>query len=72
MFTLFKLFLKLADFILQALLGLLKVLLVLSVLFFAQCEVLVTLLFSLSQGLAQTFNLFLEVLHRQSQLELCL
>ena len=72
LFAFFKLFFKLVDFFLQALLGLLNILLVLSVLFLAQGEVLVTLLFGLSQGLTQALNLFLEVLHRQSQLKLSL
>ena len=49
---------------------LLNVLLVLSVLLFAQCEVLITLFLRLSEGFTQAFHFFLEVFHREGQLEL--
>lgn len=40
------------------------------VLLFAECEVLISLLFGRSQGLPQALHLFLEVFNGKSQLEL--
>ena len=54
----------------QAFLCLFNVLLVLSVLLFAQSEVLITLFLRLSEGFTQAFHFFLEVFHREGQLEL--
>ena len=42
----------------------------LSVLLFAQSEVLITLFLRLSEGFTQAFHFFLEVFHRKGQLEL--
>ena len=58
------------DLLLQALRRRFDVTLVLLVLLFAECEILISFLFGLGQGLPQAFHLFLEVFNGKSQLEL--
>lgn len=60
---LFKLLFKIVDLILETFLGFLDASLVLTVLFLAQGQVLVTLLFCSGQGLTQGLHFFLEVLN---------